>query len=125
MQGRLVQYIRRGIPVQVRNSLIFDSKHRMTQLCGCGYYAGEDVAIKLISLERFFQKYVEREILNHRQLTHPHIVAFKEIFVTSKVLLMMYFVVIRNMYDIDGVYFAAAPGNRYGICGWWQPPSMG
>eukprot|EP00889_Picochlorum_renovo_P008719 jgi/Picre1/35749/NNA_003209.t1 len=46
---------------------------------------GEEVAIKLISLGgRFYRKYVEREILNHRQLMHPHIVAFKEVFVTSK-----------------------------------------
>jgi len=50
--------------------------------------AGEEVAIKLISLgDRFYRKYVEREILNHRQLMHPHIVAFKEVFVTSKVVL--------------------------------------
>lgn len=45
---------------------------------------GETVAIKLITLgEKFYQKYVEREILNHRHLVHPHIVAFKEVFVTS------------------------------------------
>lgn len=49
-------------------------------------FIGEEVAIKLISLgDRFYRKYVEREILNHRQLMHPHIVAFKEVFVTSKV----------------------------------------
>lgn len=43
------------------------------------------MAIKLIPLgERFYQKYVEREILNHRHLIHPHIVAFKEVLVTSK-----------------------------------------
>lgn len=42
------------------------------------------MAIKLITLgERFYKKYVEREILNHRHLVHPHIVSFKEVFVTS------------------------------------------
>lgn len=34
---------------------------------------------------RFYQKYVEREIINHRLLAHPHIVGFKEVFVTPKV----------------------------------------
>lgn len=34
---------------------------------------------------RFYQKYVEREIINHRLLAHPHIVGFKEVFVTQKV----------------------------------------
>lgn len=31
-------------------------------------------------------KYVEREILNHRQLVHPHIVQFKEVFLTDRYL---------------------------------------
>jgi serine/threonine protein kinase len=31
-------------------------------------------------------KYVEREILNHRNLVHPHIVQFKEVFLTKKYL---------------------------------------
>ncbi|KAL4535681.1 hypothetical protein Ndes2437A_g06384 [Nannochloris sp. 'desiccata'] len=48
---------------------------------------GEDVAIKLIALgEKFYQKYVDREIINHRQLLHPHVVAFKEVFVTPNYL---------------------------------------
>jgi serine/threonine-protein kinase SRK2 len=48
---------------------------------------GEDVAIKLIALgEKFYQKYVDREIINHRLLVHPHVVAFKEVFVTSNYL---------------------------------------
>jgi serine/threonine-protein kinase SRK2 len=29
---------------------------------------------------------VEREILNHRQLVHPHIVQFKEVFLTQRYL---------------------------------------
>lgn len=46
---------------------------------------GEEVAVKFIELgARFYQKYVEREIINHRMLAHPHIVGFKEVFVTTK-----------------------------------------
>ncbi|PSC72848.1 sulfur stress regulator [Micractinium conductrix] len=42
---------------------------------------GEEVAVKFIELgQRFYQKYVEREIINHRLLAHPHIVGFKEVF---------------------------------------------
>lgn len=33
-------------------------------------------------------RYVEREIINHRLLAHPHIVGFKEVFVTQKHLAM-------------------------------------
>ena len=29
-------------------------------------------------------KYVEREIINHRQLVHPHIIQFKEVFLTPQ-----------------------------------------
>lgn len=48
---------------------------------------GEEVAVKFIMLgPRFYHKYVMREILNHRQLAHPHIVAFKEVFVTPQYL---------------------------------------
>jgi serine/threonine-protein kinase SRK2 len=50
-------------------------------------FTGEDVAIKLIALgEKFYQKYVDREIINHRLLVHPHVVAFKEVFVTPNYL---------------------------------------
>jgi serine/threonine-protein kinase SRK2 len=54
----------------------------------------EQVAIKLITLgDRFYPKYVEREILNHRQLVHPHIVSFKEVFLTrSHLAIVMEFV---------------------------------
>ncbi|GAB4820500.1 hypothetical protein N2152v2_007546 [Parachlorella kessleri] len=45
---------------------------------------GEEVAIKFIQLgPRFYSKYVERELFNHRLLAHPHIVSFKEVFITS------------------------------------------
>ena len=41
---------------------------------------GEEVAIKFIQLgPRFYSKYVERELFNHRLLAHPHIVCFKEV----------------------------------------------
>jgi len=31
-------------------------------------------------------KYVEREVINHRTLIHPHVVQFKEVFLTEKYL---------------------------------------
>eukprot|EP00798_Chlamydomonas_sp_ICE-L_P021102 gene21102-27990_t len=40
---------------------------------------GLSVAIKFIERGEKITKYVEREIVNHRQLIHPHIVQFKEI----------------------------------------------
>lgn len=85
---------------------------------------GEEVAIKLISLgDRFYRKYVEREILNHRQLMHPHIVAFKEVFVTSKVCTTHYLHCIP--FDYSNNHIHAAFGNRYGICGWWESTNLG
>ena len=36
--------------------------------------------------EKQVTKYVEREILNHRMLMHPHVVQFKEVFLTPKYL---------------------------------------
>lgn len=35
---------------------------------------------------RNISKYVEREILNHRSLIHPHVIAFKGVFLTPKYL---------------------------------------
>lgn len=43
---------------------------------------GELIAIKFIERGDKVTKYVEREILNHRDLVHPHIVQFKEVFLT-------------------------------------------
>ncbi len=44
------------------------------------------MAIKFLQLgSRFHKRFVEREIINHRLLSHPHIVAFKEVFVTPQV----------------------------------------
>lgn len=48
--------------------------------------SGELVAIKFIERGEKVTKYVEREILNHRCLMHPHIVQFKEVFLTPQYL---------------------------------------
>ena len=45
--------------------------------------AGENVAIKFIPRGQAITKYVAREIVNHSHLLHPHIVQFKEVFLTS------------------------------------------
>ncbi|EIE22391.1 sulfur stress regulator [Coccomyxa subellipsoidea C-169] len=47
---------------------------------------GQQVAVKFIERGDKVTKYVEREILNHRFLMHPHIVQFKEVFLTSRYL---------------------------------------
>ncbi|KAK9830625.1 hypothetical protein WJX81_006668 [Elliptochloris bilobata] len=44
---------------------------------------GEQVAIKFIERSQEVSKYVEREILNHKRLIHPHIVQLKEVFLTQ------------------------------------------
>ncbi|WJX55115.1 non-specific serine/threonine protein kinase [Trifolium repens] len=43
---------------------------------------GELVAIKYIPRGHKIDENVEREIVNHRSLSHPHIIKFKEVFVT-------------------------------------------
>ncbi|KAK9830549.1 hypothetical protein WJX72_012403 [[Myrmecia] bisecta] len=48
--------------------------------------SGQQVAIKFIERGDKVTKYVEREILNHRHLMHPHIVQFKEVFLTQQYL---------------------------------------
>lgn len=41
---------------------------------------GEEVAIKFIQRgEKLAGRYVEREIVNHSMLLHPHIIQFKEV----------------------------------------------
>ena len=46
---------------------------------------GKQVAIKFLERgERINETYVSREICNHSQLLHPHIVQFKEVFLTPK-----------------------------------------
>mmetsp|Transcript_18816 Transcript_18816/g.32119 ORF Transcript_18816/g.32119 Transcript_18816/m.32119 type:complete len:375 (-) Transcript_18816:784-1908(-) len=44
---------------------------------------GEQVAIKFIERGDRVNKYVEAEILNHRMLRHPHVIEFKEVFLTD------------------------------------------
>jgi serine/threonine-protein kinase SRK2 len=44
----------------------------------------ELVAIKFIERGDRVNKYVENEILNHRMLRHPHVIEFKEVFLTSE-----------------------------------------
>eukprot|EP01026_Neomeris_dumetosa_P045188 TRINITY_DN3826_c1_g1_i1.p1 TRINITY_DN3826_c1_g1~~TRINITY_DN3826_c1_g1_i1.p1 ORF type:complete len:373 (-),score=56.07 TRINITY_DN3826_c1_g1_i1:667-1695(-) len=47
----------------------------------------EKVAIKFIARgAEHISKYVERELLNHRMLIHPHVIQFKEVFVTDEYL---------------------------------------
>ena len=44
----------------------------------------ELVAVKFIERGDRVNRYVEAEILNHRSLRHPHVIEFKEVFVTSE-----------------------------------------
>ena len=44
---------------------------------------GKQCAIKFLDRGEKGSKYVEREILNHRRLVHPHIVRFKEVLLTD------------------------------------------
>eukprot|EP00882_Tetradesmus_deserticola_P029683 GHRQ01033272.1.p1 GENE.GHRQ01033272.1~~GHRQ01033272.1.p1 ORF type:complete len:253 (+),score=102.48 GHRQ01033272.1:1112-1870(+) len=44
----------------------------------------ELVAIKFIERGDRVNRYVEAEILNHRMLRHPHVIEFKEVFITSE-----------------------------------------
>eukprot|EP00210_Caulerpa_lentillifera_P003238 g3092.t1 len=44
----------------------------------------EDVAIKLLPRGPRINKYVEREVLNHRKLLHHHVIKFKGVFLTRR-----------------------------------------
>lgn len=46
----------------------------------------QQVAVKFMERGEKVTKYVEREIINHRMLVHPHIVQFKEVFLTPRYL---------------------------------------
>lgn len=46
-------------------------------------------ALKFISLDSTRSKYVEREIINHFKLKHPHIIKLEEIFVTDSHLVLV------------------------------------
>ena len=43
----------------------------------------EHVAIKFIARGSKITRYVEHELINHKVLRHPHIVKFKEVFLTN------------------------------------------
>ncbi|CAL5221600.1 g3820 [Coccomyxa viridis] len=60
---------------------------------------GEQVAIKFIERGDKISKYVEREIINHKQLRHPHIVELKEVFLTPE------YLAIAMEYATDGDMF--------------------
>ncbi|PNX78076.1 serine/threonine-protein kinase SAPK3-like protein, partial [Trifolium pratense] len=69
-----------------------EKRYEVIHVLGSGYYGvtklakniktGEHVAIKYIERGNKIDKNVEREIINHRSLSHPHIIKFKEVFVT-------------------------------------------
>jgi len=46
----------------------------------------QQVAVKFMERGEKVTKYVEAEILNHRMLLHPHIIQFREVFLTRKYL---------------------------------------
>jgi len=50
------------------------------------YNPPREVAVKFIRRGEKVTKYVEAEILNHRTLMHPHIIQFKEVFLTRECL---------------------------------------
>ncbi|KAG1674284.1 hypothetical protein FOA52_013473 [Chlamydomonas sp. UWO 241] len=45
---------------------------------------GERVAVKFLERGDKVSKYVEGEVLNHRMLRHPHVIEFKEVFLTPR-----------------------------------------
>lgn len=47
---------------------------------------GTTVAIKFLPRGKRIPSYVEREIINHKALRHPHVIQFKEVFFTDKYL---------------------------------------
>ncbi|XP_045810805.1 serine/threonine-protein kinase SAPK7-like [Trifolium pratense] len=69
-----------------------EKRYEVMHVLGSGYYGvtklakniktREHVAIKYIERGNRIDKNVEREIINHRSLSHPHIIKFKEVFVT-------------------------------------------
>ncbi|KAK9915945.1 hypothetical protein WJX75_006306 [Coccomyxa subellipsoidea] len=62
---------------------------------------GEQVAIKFIERSQEVSKYVEREILNHKRLIHPHIVQLKEVFLTNNHLaIAMEYAAGGNLYQL-------------------------
>ena len=70
----------------------FTDKHLSSGAYGCVWRCddittGEKVAVKFISRERNkIDRNVEREIINHSMLEHPHIIQFHQCFLTEKYL---------------------------------------
>jgi len=81
----------RGVLAQ-RHALQGQSKYRRIRDINSGSYGqvqlavdsttNEQVAIKLMERGSKITKYVERELINHSHLLHPHIVQFREVFLT-------------------------------------------
>jgi hypothetical protein len=76
--------------------LLENQRYKKTQTLGKGAFgfvqlaedttAKEKVAIKFLARGEKVNKYVERELLIHRILKHPHVIQFREVFLTSEYL---------------------------------------
>lgn len=74
------------------NPLLENPRYRTLDMLGTGSFGfvqrarnvttGQQVAIKFIKRSDV-NKYVESEIMNHSLLRHPHVIQFKEVFLTS------------------------------------------
>jgi D-alanyl-D-alanine dipeptidase len=51
--------------------------------CGCACIIAQ-VAIKQLERPHLVLRYVESELVNHSQLRHPHVVQFREVFLTEQ-----------------------------------------
>lgn len=84
--------VRPGMMPPQSDALLGQRKYRRVKDLNSGTYGrvqlaidrttNEQVAIKLIERGSNITKYVERELLNHSHLLHPHIVQFREVFLT-------------------------------------------
>ncbi len=75
-------------------------------------------------------KYVEREIMNHKQLQHPHIVELREVIASIALFLQCLcfagplfhrerFALSLTRKCLAGVPDARVPGNLHGVCDRW------
>mmetsp|Transcript_36962 Transcript_36962/g.108960 ORF Transcript_36962/g.108960 Transcript_36962/m.108960 type:complete len:397 (-) Transcript_36962:288-1478(-) len=74
--------------------LVGHAKYRLQQHLNSGSFGivnlyrvigtNENVAIKFLLRGDHVNKYVENEVLNHRILRHPHVIEFKEVFLTPQ-----------------------------------------
>ncbi|XP_045810289.1 serine/threonine-protein kinase SAPK3-like [Trifolium pratense] len=79
-------------PLRYSRLIMEEQRYEVMHVLGSGNFAvtklakniktGELVAIKYIQRGEKIDENVEREIINHRSLNHPHIINFKELFVT-------------------------------------------